>query len=272
MNNYFDDLCKIEAEKSDGNINNQTKRKTSKIQHNDFKEICVEAHIINSVSYTRENMKLMMTPMIDIMNDKRIYGKFLPILLGHDGFRTRAWLITENSRFKELYCRKKIRDVLDPRDSESSNGYEPRTSEFAEPVPTEIPQRQANKRSGHRDIYGTPASSQKRARKGTETHAETPIADNTRECLQEYQTPDVEDIRPKPDSRIAVSDLKGSSAPVQPVAVNDLESNRAHSQAKVPTTENTNPQEHHHDVRQLTMTAIAAHSTFNINNIFTCTS
>jgi hypothetical protein len=106
MNNYFDDLCKIEAEKSDGNINNQTKRKTSKIQHNDFKEICVEAHIINSVSYTRENMKLMMTPMIDIMNDKRIYGKFLPILLGHDGFRTRAWLITENSRFKELYCRK----------------------------------------------------------------------------------------------------------------------------------------------------------------------
>jgi hypothetical protein len=106
MNNYFDDLRKIKVENSDGNINNRTKRKTSKLEHNDFKEICVEAHMINSVSYTRENAKLIMTPMIDIMNDKRIYEKFLPILLSHNGFRTRAWSIIADSGFKELYCRK----------------------------------------------------------------------------------------------------------------------------------------------------------------------
>ncbi|GKU10018.1 unnamed protein product [Fusarium langsethiae] len=128
------------------------------------------------------------------------------------------------------------------------------------------------------DIYATAQPLQKRAKTVSEVRAELPTAANTGGCLQEHQTPNVgpltacPSVMQEPDSRIAVSDLKGSSAPVQPVAVNDLESNRAHGRAKVPIAENTRGclQEHPTpSFGHLTVSPSRTQGTFNPSSSFT---
>ncbi|KAK7583125.1 hypothetical protein V3481_012419 [Fusarium oxysporum f. sp. vasinfectum] len=98
------------------------------------------------------------------------------------------------------------------------------------------------------DIYAAQPL-QKRAKTGTAAKAEVPIAENIGESLHEHhsdvQHPTVsfsviqDAERLHTNSRIAISNLTENLKPVQPVAVNDLENNRAQGQAKVPTAENT---------------------------------
>ncbi|KAL3587494.1 hypothetical protein FPOAC2_13391 [Fusarium poae] len=104
MNNYFKLLCTLEEEAN--NTGKTSQRNTHKFSHNSSKEIPVLSHLINSVSYIREDARRIDPDMVDVMKDENMYTKFVPILSSHEDFREHAWSITTKREFKTLHCRK----------------------------------------------------------------------------------------------------------------------------------------------------------------------
>ncbi|KAI8404345.1 hypothetical protein FOFC_15840 [Fusarium oxysporum] len=172
MNNYFKLLCTLEEEAN--NTGKTSQRNTHKFSHNSSKEIPVLSHLINSVSYIREDARRIDPDMVDVMKDENMYTKFVPILSSHEDFREHAWSITTKKEFKTLHCREDIQSVLESWDSKSSDGCKPTDSDQGQ---------LASKR--RRDEQDIP---QKRAKQGIGSHPEAPTTEDTQACLQEHQT------------------------------------------------------------------------------------
>ncbi|KAI3572101.1 hypothetical protein IWW34DRAFT_637943 [Fusarium oxysporum f. sp. albedinis] len=151
MNNYFKLLCALGEEAN--NTEKTFQRNTHKFSHNYSKEIPVLSHLINSVSYNRENARRIDPDMVDVMKDENMHTKFVPILSSHEDFREHAWSITTKKEFKTLHCHK-----------DSDQGQ------------------LASKR--RRDEQEIP---QKRAKQGIGSHLEAPITEDNQACLQEHQ-------------------------------------------------------------------------------------
>ncbi|EXK77583.1 hypothetical protein FOQG_17709 [Fusarium oxysporum f. sp. raphani 54005] len=152
MNNYFKLLCTLEEEAN--NTGKTSQRNTHKFSHNSSKEIPVLSHLINSVSYIREDARRIDPDMVDVMKDENMYTKFVPILSSHEDFREHAWSITTKKEFKTLHCRE-----------DSDQG-----------------QLASKRRRDEQDIP------QKRAKQGIGSHPEAPTTEDTQACLQEHQT------------------------------------------------------------------------------------
>ncbi|OBS17197.1 hypothetical protein FPOA_12289 [Fusarium poae] len=172
MNNYFKLLCTLEEEAN--NTGKTSQRNTHKFSHNSSKEIPVLSHLINSVSYIREDARRIDPDMVDVMKDENMYTKFVPILSSHEDFREHAWSITTKREFKTLHCRKDIQSVLESWDSKSPDGCKLTDSGQGQLA-----------RKRRRDEEDIP---QKRAKQGIGSHPEAPTTEDNQACRQEHQT------------------------------------------------------------------------------------
>ncbi|EWZ78831.1 hypothetical protein FOCG_18078 [Fusarium oxysporum f. sp. radicis-lycopersici 26381] len=240
-----------------------TKRETKKDGQirEELKKHGIRPQLLNSVSYKLENINKLKLEFVEKAPFEELATKFL------ESRWNAEFQETANSIMKDPhYETEELLEDFEFFVTEIQSKLLGPTEEPVHNESTQVPRQQSTrKRNWDGDIGPTAQSSPKRMRASTDARDKALAAENTTGYWQENNldvqhlpvsfsvTQDTE--HPHTGSRIIVSKLTENLKPVQSVAVSDLENNRAHGQAKVPTAENTVGylQENHSDVGHLTV-------------------